>query len=213
MRKTGQGLLKKGFSIWTKIPGTGVSLPFPGAPVTGERLPGMHEWAPRPVIEQVAQRLSRGEDIQDIAKEESLRGKGSKMGWGTLGGGILGGLLGRFISGEAAVKPFKDIYEQGLGSRTLKMLSGLPTPIKILPLIGAGAGMLAGKHVWEKGIPQRKQQVFDISKGLLAEKVLQQNAINKALENVTSSNSLSRLDPITSHEAPPYVVTSGNMGV
>ena len=108
-----------------------------------------------------------------------------------------------------------DIYKKGINPRTLQGLSKIPTAMRILPLLGLGAGALAGAHYWKKGKEQRKQQALGVSKGLLAERILQSNALREALNttNPYTGGLLSGL-PITSAYTPtPYVLRAGQIGV
>jgi hypothetical protein len=221
-----QGMLKEGVAVWTHVPGTPFTLP--GSPTIKERLPGMTEWADRDMIQRVAKKLKSGGDVEDVAGEEAQEGQGKALGIGAAAGSVGGGLLGRLLGGKKVFEPFKDIGRKGLSGRTLSALSKIPTAAKILPLVGAGAGGYLAHQKWQKGADKREQQALDVSKGLLAERVLQQSAINQAInssqqgapnqqqQQVSTPGYRPLLTgvPLVSASAPtPYVMASGNIGI
>lgn len=211
---TKEALDKHGLAVWTRVPGTPFTLP--GSPTIRERLPGMTEWAPRDMISRMAKGLERGElSPAELAELEAKRDELGQTGFGA-GIGLTGGsILGRLIGGEAATQPFLDIYKQGITGQTLKGLSKMPAAMKILPLLGLGAGAYLGRQHWAKGKEGRRRQALGISKGLLAERILQSNALREALNTTTpyTGGLLSGL-PITSAYTPtPYVLRAGQIGV
>ena len=205
---------KLAFPMWTSIPGTPFTLP--GFPSPQERLPGMTGWVPRDVVERVSQALSEGEDIHGIAGREKLRGLGSSMATGVGMGGIIGGLGGRLLGGEAAIAPAKKLLSKGLSpERLAKMFKSTPGPMKYLPAAGAGLGALLGIGSWAGGVPKRQSDVMQVSRGLLAEKILQQRALGEAVKSQKPYvGSILRGIPISSASAvSPYVAMPGNMGL
>ena len=205
------GLLKQGFAVWTRVPGTPFTLP--GAYTPRERLPGMSEWAPRDMIERVSQHLKQNRSIEDIAHAEQNEGLLGRLGLGGAIGATGGGLLGRLLGGEGATAPFKKIISEGLGSKTLAGLKNLPGPMKWAPALGAGAGLLAGASQWGAGRAQRGEQARDVTRGLLAEKVLQRGALSEAVKTrLPYTAPLLRGVPIMSASSPPpYVTVPGSM--
>ena len=210
-------MLKEGLAVWTRVPGTPFTLP--GMPYQKERLPGMTEWAPQPMVERVARGLKGGRDIEEIAGEEKQRDFYPSVGLGMGVGGVGGGLLSRLIGGEKVTVPFREIGRKGISGRTLSALSKLPTHAKVLPLLGLGAGALVGGKQWEEGAPKRQQQALDVSKGLLAERILQQSAINQAVQTAERQHSTPSYRPlltgvplVSANTPTPYVVASGNIG-
>jgi len=209
------GMLKKeGFAVWTRVPGTPFTLP--GSLTVKERLPGMVDWAPREVVTRVAKGLRSGDDGPvELAEAEAQRGLPQHAGVGAVAGTTLGSLLGRLFGGQAAIKPFQEIGQRGIGSSTLRQLKNLPAAMKLLPILGALGGAGVGAKVWERGQEGRRQQALDVSKGLLAERILQSQAIQEALRsNNPYTAPLLRGIPITSASAPvPHVMRYGHIGV
>jgi len=204
------GILKTAIPLWLKVPGA--TVPITGAPQPYERLPGMTEWAPREMVEDVAQGIRGGQDVEDIADEQSRKGLlGNAAVSGLTGafGGILGG---RLLGGKAAFEPFSG--EQGLLTKGItsgdawKGLKNLPLSMKILPLAGAGLGVgLAAKN-WMDAAPHRRQQTYDVSRGLLSERVLQRDALRQAM-----GNEMRTLKPIphqSANEPLPVVLSRGD---
>lgn len=211
---TKEALDKHGLAVWTRVPGTPFTLP--GSPTIRERLPGMTEWAPRDMISRMAQGLEQGElSPEQLAEAEAQRGQPGTMGFGAAAGLTGGGVLGRLAGGEAAIQPLKEIYRKGVSGQTLRGLGKLPAAMKILPLLGLGAGAVLGKRHWEQKQPEQRQKALGVSKGLLAERILQSNALREAI-NTTSPYTGGLLSglPITSAHTPtPYVLRAGQIGV
>jgi hypothetical protein len=215
-----QGMLTKearekhGFAVWTRVPGTPFTLP--GSPTIRERLPGMTGYAPREVITRMAEGLAKGEKTpMELAESEALRDRAGMTGLGGLAGFTGGSMLGRLLGGEAAVSPFLDIAKKGVTKQTLQGLAKIPTAMKILPFLGLGAGALIGQKHWEKGINPRREEALQVSKGLLAERVLQSNALSEALKtNAPYTGGLLRGLPIATASSPrPYIMRAGQIGV
>jgi hypothetical protein len=205
---------KLAFPIWTRVPGTPFTLP--GFPSYQERLPGMTGWVPRDVVERVSHALAEGEDINTISEREGLRGLGSNIGMGAGIGGMLGGLGGRLLSGEKGTAPVRELLSKGLNRQTLtKAFRKTPGAMKALPLAGAGLGALLGLGSWGAGVPDRQEDATQVSRGLLAEKVLQQRALEEAVKSDQPyTGSILRGIPISSASAvAPSVAMPGNMGI
>ncbi len=201
--------IKEGESpVWIRVPGTPFTLL--GSPTKYERLPGMTEWAPRPVVERVGKGLQQKIDPGVLAQQEGERGLPWTLGKGGIGGLTAGALAARLSGGEASVAPFKEMLSKGLSRETLKGLKNLPRAAKILPLAGAGAGLLGGAAYWQGGRGGRTQQAEEVAKGLLSEKILQTKDINAARRSVSA---LQGLPHETATAEPPVVVTPGNTGV
>lgn len=207
------GLLKEGLAVWTRVPGTPFTLP--GMYHPKERLPGMSEWVPRDVVERVSRLLKKDKSLEEVAHSESGRGLLGQLGFGGVVGGIGGGLLGRLVGGEGAVEPLKNILSQGINSKSLRRLKGLSGPMRWLPLLGAGAGALAGGTSWAKGKQTRGRQSKDVARGLLAERALQRGALREAIQtDLPYTAPILRGVPIMSASATaPYVATPGSTGV
>jgi hypothetical protein len=205
---------KLGLAVWTRVPGTPFTLP--GSPTIRERLPGMTDWAPRDMISRMAKGLEAGEATpEQLAHEEAMRDRNKTMAIGGAAGLTGGSVAGRLAGGEAAVSPFMDIYKKGINKQTLKGLSKIPAAMRLLPLLGLGAGAYLGKQKWEEGQDDRRQQALGVSKGLLAERVLQSNALNQAINSSNPyTGALLSGVPISSAGAPtPYVLRAGQIGV
>jgi len=217
MRKgmlTKEALDKHGLAVWTRVPGTPFTLP--GSPTIRERLPGMTDWATRDMISRMAKGLESGEQTPaELAEQEAQEGKAQTMGLGAAAGLTGGTVAGRLAGGEAAMQPLFDIYKKGINRQTLAGLSKIPMAMRLLPLLGLGAGAYLGKREWEKGKEPRRQQALGVSKGLLAERILQSNALNEALNtNTPYTGGLLRGLPLTSAHSPtPYVLRAGQIGV
>ncbi len=209
-----QGLLKQGTTFWTQVPGTPFTV-VPGNSQVQERLPGMREWAPRDTVADIAQQMDAGRPVADIAQDARRRGLLQAAGAGGGLGGIIGALGGRLMGGEAATKPFRDILSQGLNLKNLIGLRNLPGVMKWLPAAGAGAGLLAGGINWQQGARQRQEQAESIGQGLLAENVLQRNALREAIKNDSPyTQSILQGVPATPATAsPPFVMTPGSAGM
>lgn len=201
------GLFKKAIAIWTKIPG----LPFtvPGNITQYDRLPGMSEWAPRDVITRVSEGLNEGEQPVDLVEKERNKGFAQSIGLGATGGAVGGGLLGRLVSGESAVAPIKEIFEEGTGTslRGLRNLSKIPRAAKVLTLGGLGLGALAGGSAWGTDIKQRENIARDAVRGLSREHLTLQNA---QLQNKLLQQQLLTPNPMPSATASqPLVAQTG----
>ena len=211
---TKEALDKHGLAVWTRVPGTPFTLP--GSPTIRERLPGMSDWAPRGMISRMSKGLDTGEQTpEQLAEIESQRDEGKTTAIGGAAGLTGGSVLGRLLGGDAAVAPFKDLYAKGINKQTLKGLSKIPMAMKLLPLLGLGAGAYAGHKVWSGKQDENKQQALDVSKGLLAERLLQSNALTHAVNssNPYTGGLLSGI-PINSASAPtPYVLRAGQIGM
>lgn len=185
--------VKYGTPVWIKVPGT----PFGtiAFPETANRLPGMTEWAPNDVISRVGKSLHEGAPVEDIEQTEINRGLLPGLAKGGLIGGTTGALAGRAIGGEATMKPFKELLEQGIKKDTLKGLKRIPLSTKILAPAGLGAGLLGALHKWHKTKPQRHEQTQDVLKGLLTEEILQQHALNQASQYYDYPTAQSKSEP------------------
>jgi len=186
------------FPFWVHVPG----LPFtlPGTITQKERLPGMNEWLPRPLIERVAKGMRQGASPEELAELEAKSGLLSNVGVGGGIGAASGALGARLLGGEAASAPFKNILKRGLTGQTLKGLGKLPLSAKILPALGltGGAGLAALRWMQREG--ERKRQAQAVAEGLLTESRLRSNALQKL--------------PVESASVQaPTAVTTGNTGV
>lgn len=201
------GLLKNAnIPLWLKVPGA--TVPITGPPAPYERLPGMTEWAPREMVEDVAKGIRGGQDVEDIAKEQSNKGL---LGDAAISGltGTFGGVLGgRLLGGETAWDPFKGMFSKGLAGGGLSSLKGLRWPMIALPLAGAGLGVgLAAKN-WAEQAPHRQRQTYDVARGLLAERVLQRDALGQAMDR--EATTLKGLPHQSANELPPLVTSRGD---
>lgn len=174
--------VKHGAPVWINIPGTPFTLP--GFPARHERLPGMSEWAPREVVEQVGKGIQEGQSTEEMTEQAAGRGLPTNVGTGAIAGTTAGLLGGRLLGGEAAARPFKDILKKGLSRETLRGLRNIPHASKLAPLVGLGAGLAGGAGLWASGREGRRQESKEVAKGLLAEKVLQQHSLGQAREAV-----------------------------
>jgi hypothetical protein len=168
------------------------------------------------MVERVGERLEKGEDLDTIAKSERGRGLLRSSGVGGLAGAVSGGVLGRLAGGEAASAPFKELVSKGLSKKTLKGLKNIPRAAKILPAAGLGAGLLAGAAGWGAKGKQRESQAREVTRGLLAERVLQRNALRGAIQPEEGTYSQPLLRGIPSETASaqtPYAVTLSNTGL
>lgn len=209
-----EGLLKYASGVWFRPPG--LPFTFAGTPDYQERLTGMTEWAPRKMVERMAEGLRSGHTVEDLVKSERSRGMARPLVVGALGGGVGGGVLARILGGEATTAPFKELLEKGLlKKRSLGALGKLPTSVKLLPFLGAGAGLLAGGALWGSKGKEREGQATQVARGLLAERVLQRNALKEALKSEQPYNRpLLQGVPLSSASTQtPYAVTLGNTGM
>jgi len=174
--------IKEGAPVWIRIPGTPFTLA--GTQTQSARLPGMTEWAPREVVERMGAGLKEDVPVEELANREANRGLLSSAGAGAAGGGILGALGGRLMGGAESVAPFKNILNKGLTRETFKGLSKIPRAAKLLPLLGVGAGLAGGVGAWATGRNERRREAQEVSKGLLSEQILQQQALTGARESV-----------------------------
>lgn len=202
-----EGLLKNAnIPLWLKVPGAAV--PITGAPPPFERLPGMTEWAPREMVEDVAKGLRGGQDVEEIAKEQSgkgLLGNAAMAGLTGTFGGVLGG---RLVGGEKAWEPFKGVLSEGVSRRTLAGLKNLPLPMKLLPLAGAGLGIGMTTKNWAEQAPHRQKQTYDVARGLLAERVLQRDSLGQAMGRELQT--LQGLPHQSASSLPPLVISTGD---
>lgn len=198
--------LGEGSPVWVRIPGT----PFTmiGSSTRYERLPGMIEWAPTDVITRVGKGLAKDYPPNFLAEQEGERGLLKNLVGGGVAGTTAGLLGGRLLGGEASLSPVFNLWKKGLSGQTLRNLKNVPLPMKLAPLLGAGLGLAAGKRVWESGKKERENQAKEVSKGLLAEQVLQTDAINRAWRALHQKN------PAETASSPmPLVASLGTMGV
>ena len=203
------GLLKNAnIPLWLRTPVA--TVPIGGVPQQSERLPGMTEWAPREMVEDVARGVRGGQDVEDIAQEQADKGLLGDVASKGLIGGVGGVLGGRLAGGEAAFEPFHDILKGGIGpgKGLLGNLRRVPLPMKVLPLAGAGLGAGLAVSGWLGGAPQRKQQTYDVARGLLAERVLQRDALGQAMDRDASA--LKGLPFQSASALPPLVTTRGD---
>jgi hypothetical protein len=201
------GLLKNAnIPLWLRVPGA--TIPITGQPTPEERLPGMTEWAPREMVEDVAQGVRRGRDVEDIAQEQSRKGL---LGPAAVAGltGTVGGVLGaRVLGGEEAWAPFKGMLNKGLiNSGGAAELRNLRWPMIALPLAGAGLGVgLAAKN-WADEAPHRQRQTYDVARGLLSERILQRDSLGQAIGRETSS--LRGIPHQSANATSPLVLSRG----
>ena len=201
------GLLKNAtVPLWLRVPGA--TIPITGAPTPYERLPGMTEWAPREMVEDVAKGIRGGRDVEDIAKEQAnkgLLGNAAVSGLTGTFGGVLGG---RLIGGEKAWEPFKGILSKGMTQESMAGLKKLPFSMKAMPLAGAGLGLgLAAKN-WMDEAPHRQRQTYDVSRGLLAERVLQRDSLRQSMGR--EMRVLQGVPQQSATEMPPLVLSRGD---
>jgi len=183
-----------GAPVWVHIPGTPLTLP--GRQTQFDRLPGMTDWAPQPVISRVAQGLQKNTPLEEIAKNEGEQGIGKAVGAGLLGGGVAGTLAGRLFSGEAGTAPLKDVLKKGITAASLRGLRNIPKGMLALPLLGAGGGTALGLALWQGNKANREQQAQDVARGLLTERILQRHQLREATRDVSRSSLPSRFGPL-----------------
>jgi hypothetical protein len=203
--------------VWAHIPGTPFTLP--GRQTQYERLPGMTDWAPRPMVTRVAKGLSDKKPLADIVREEGLEGRGRALATGGIGGGIGGGLLGRLLSGGAGTAPLREIASKGLSRETIQGLSRIPKAMWAAPLLGSLLGAGLTHHAWAGKKGGREQQARDVSRGLLAERLIQNNQLRQAIQGQLQGLQASSLPPLirpnvqTAQEpAADQSVTAGGAG-
>lgn len=214
MTKKRQGMLKEGVAVWARIPGTPFTLP--GSPTVRERLPGMSDWASRDMITRMAQGLDNPElKPEELATSEGQKGLPRNITLGALGGGTAGALAGRVAAGKQGIEPLLQVSKKGINTSTLRALKHMPTAMKLLPLLGLIGGGVAGAAHWASGKDDRKRQALDVSKGLLAERIYQSNALKEALKsNNPYTSPLLRGVPLMSAQTPmPHVMRYGGIGV
>jgi hypothetical protein len=201
------GILKNAaIPLWLRVPGA--TVPITGAPPPYERLPGMTEWAPREMVEDVAKGLRGGQDVEGIAQQQSRKGLLGNAAMAGLTGGFGGVLGGRLVGGEQAWEPFKGVLAKGLNREGLSSLKGLRWPMAVLPLAGAGLGVgLAAKN-WAEQAPHRQKQTYDVARGLLAERVLQRDSLRQAMGRELQS--LRGIPHQSANELPPLVISTGD---
>jgi len=183
-----------GAPLWVQIPGTPLTLP--GRQTQYDRLPGMTDWAPQPVISRVAQGLEDEIPLEEIAKREGGEGLGAAVGTGLLGGSIAGGLAGRLLSGEAGVAPLKQLLKKGLTREAISELRRIPKGMLATPLIGAGIGTAAGLAAWKATEGGREQQARDVARGLLTERILQRHQLREATRDIADPSRIRRFSPL-----------------
>ena len=190
--------------FWVHVPG----LPFtlPGTITQEERLPGMLKWAPRPLIERMAEGMQRGKTIDELAAIESRKGLGERVGIGAGLGGVGGTLLGRFTGGQADAQPFKDIMQKGLTKGTLKGLGRLPLGMRFLPALGLLGSAGLGAARWHQNREKRQRLAEEVAQGLLTEHTMRQHSLG-------STSPLQKLPIETAAAQAPIAVTAGNTGV
>lgn len=174
-------LLKKISSdipVWTRVPGTPFS--FMGTSPGKERLPGMTDWAERPVIERVGKGLEEGQTPQEISEGEGDRGLLSNLVGGGVVGGTAGALGGRLAGGQAVTNPIMDLWKKGLTRSSLKGLKNVPGVARALPVAGTAAGLLGGQQLWDANRQERMDTANQVSEGLLKERILQQKSLQDA---------------------------------
>lgn len=204
MKKQGMlgHLVKLAFTdlpLWVHVPGMPITLP--GKATQTARLPGMVEWAPQPMVERVGRGLRKGFDAETLAEQEAQRGLPGRIAMGAGLGVGAGAIGGRFLGGEAAATPFKQLLEKGIGRQTLKGLSKLPTSMKLAPLFGLGAGAGIAAARWAQGRGDRQRQAKEVARGLLLENQLQYNDLLRGIPAESAS------------ATAPIAVTPGNTGV
>lgn len=208
-----QYFTKTGAPVWVHVPGTPFTLP--GSPRYRERLPGMTKWVDRDLVERVSKGLSQGSDVDSIAAKESISGLPGAVSGPAVGGGVLGLLAGRLAGGSESVAPLKAILEKGIGRGTLAGLKNLPRYMYAAPLLGAALGGGYGLSKWVADKPARSDAAKQTARGLLAEQVLQRNALREAVKTDQPYTApLLRSIPLTSASATaPSIVSPGNVGV
>ena len=205
-------LEKVAIPVWTHIPGTPFTLA--GDREKKERLPGMVDWAPRSMITDVAQGLREGRGPQELADEQSRKGLLGDAGTGAVAGGTLGAVAGRLLGGSGATAPFQKLWAKGLTGAGLKGLSKIPMVSKLSPLIGAGLGAGIGLLKWKGDAASKGRQAMDVSKGLLAEKVIQDKALSQARGGgqQPSRGLLNNMGQTTATAPIPHVLRYGHLG-
>ena len=175
----------------------------------------MPSWVARKRVEEISRALEEGASTQEISQEQATRGLGPALLYGG-GAGTTAGILGaRLHGGEAAIAPFKKVLKEGINAKSLGSLKKMPMAMKASPLAGLGLGAAAGMGMWSQGVPRRRREAREVVRGLLAERILQRNALRSALQsNRPYTGSILSGVPITSASAsPPHVVIPGNVGV
>lgn len=199
------GLLKNAaIPLWLRVPGA--TIPITGQPEDKERLPGMTEWAPREMVEDVARGIRGGQDVESLAQEQSRKGLLGNAAIAGLTGTVGGVLGGRLVGGEKAWDPFKGILSKGFTRESLSGLRSLPLSMKVMPLAGAGLGVGLAAKKWLSDAPHRKKQTYDVARGLLAERILQRDSLRQALGRETS---LSGIPQQSASSLPPLVIARG----
>jgi len=208
-----QYFTKTGAPVWIHVPGTPFTLP--GSPRYRERLPGMSRWVDRDLVERVSKELGAGKTVDDIAAKESTRGLLSEVAGPAVGGGVLGLLGGRLYGGEKALSPVRQLLSEGISKATLRGLSQTPKYMLGLPLAGAALGAGYGASKWLANKPKRDEDTRQTVRGLLAEQVLQRNALREAIKSDQPyTGGILRGIPLSSATAnTPAVVSPGNVGV
>lgn len=208
----GEGLLKYAMGLWFRPPGP---FTFAGAPDYQERLTGMTDWAPRKMVSRVSKGLLDKRTIDDIAKDERGRGLLRSLAMNGLIGSVGGGIMGRLAGGGRAGAPFANIARRGLSRKTLEGLKDVPRSAKALFAGAAGAGLLAGGAQWAAKSNQREDQARQIARGLLAERMLQRNALRGLVqsEQAYSQPLLQGLPSESASAQTPYAVTLSNSGL
>jgi len=203
------GLLKTAIPLWLKVPGA--TVPITGMPQPYERLPGMTEWAPREMVEDVAQGIRGGRDVEDIAQEQSQKGLLGNAAVSGLTGAFGGVLGGRLIGGETAWDPFKGLLSKGLNREGLSSLKGIRWPMAALPLAGAGLGVGLAAKKWHDQAPHREKQIYDVARGLLAERILQRDSLRQAMSRETpvQTPALTGVPRQSASALPPLVLSRG----
>lgn len=200
------GLLKNAdISIWPRVPGAMIT---GGGPSPRERLPGMTEWAPREMVEDVAKGLRSGQDVVEIAKEQERKGLLGDAAVSGLTGAFGGVLGGRLVGGEQSWEPLKGVLSKGFTRESLSGLRRLPGVMKALPLAGAGLGVGMAAKNWAEQAPHRQKQTYDVARGLLAERVLQRDALRGAMEREIQS--LQGVPHQSANQLPPLVISTGD---
>lgn len=155
--------------MWVNVPGMPFNVPIPGE--RRERLPGMHNWVPIDTIERVSQRMQEGVPAEQILQEERDRTNAGSMAFNGFIGGSVGGLASRLHGGAASMEPIKRVIEEGMTSDALKNLKNIPTPMKVLPVAGAGIGALVSKLRWDADKEQRATDAREAMRGLVRDAV------------------------------------------